>query len=71
MMAHFVGFEERKNFCFMKFSVKSVFQPLGSDSVIVIPINLRGISYVNANVLQLCISRFGGRSFQSYRHTGI
>ena len=55
----------------MKFSVKSVFQPLGSDSVIVIPINLRGISYVNANVLQLCIFRFGGRSFQSYRHTGI
>ena len=37
MMAHFLGFEERRNFCFMKFSVKSVFQPLGSDSVILTP----------------------------------
>ena len=69
MMAHFVGFEERKNFCSMKFSVKSVFQPLGSDSVILTPINLRGISYANADVLQLCIFRFGC-SFKSYKHTG-
>ena len=40
MMAHFVGFDESKNFCFMKFSLKSRFQPLGSNSVILTPINL-------------------------------
>lgn len=48
MMAHFVGLDESKNFCFMKFSLKSRFQPLGSNSVILTPINLLKSVFVAA-----------------------